>query len=290
MANFFGSALGEWITPGFVSSTVSRSPLGAFPGSGSDFLNGGGGADIMDGGDGNDTYVVDNPGDVAKEAFGDALGGVDTVLASLPTSFTYRLSSNLENLTLTGSNSFSGEGNAKNNVINGNVASNHLFGWDGDDTIRGGGSDDLTHGGAGNDKLYGDAGNDTLVGGTGFDTMSGGTDRDTFVFNAPNESPWSQPDLITDFTRGLDKISVQSIDANVTTSGNEAFSWIGTAPFTNLNGSGFYQPAQLRYFLGNDTNGSPVTYVEGNTDFNHDSNFVIKIQGHLSLTATDFIL
>ena len=57
-------------------------------------MDGGTGADSMDGGFGNDTYIVDNVGDVAAEV----AGGIDTVLASV----SYTLSANLENLTLTG--------------------------------------------------------------------------------------------------------------------------------------------------------------------------------------------
>ena len=40
--------------------------------SGSNVLDGGAGADNMDGGDGNDTYYVDNVGDIVKEVFDDA--------------------------------------------------------------------------------------------------------------------------------------------------------------------------------------------------------------------------
>jgi Ca2+-binding RTX toxin-like protein len=47
-----------------------------------DTLNGGAGADIMRGGKGNDTYVVDNVGDVVIEGAG-FINGVDKVLASI---------------------------------------------------------------------------------------------------------------------------------------------------------------------------------------------------------------
>jgi Ca2+-binding RTX toxin-like protein len=63
-------------------------------GDGSDTLNGGSGADNMNGGFGNDTYIVDNVGDVA----GEVAGGTDTVQSSV----SHTLSTNLENLTLTG--------------------------------------------------------------------------------------------------------------------------------------------------------------------------------------------
>ena len=53
------------------------------------------GADTLIGGEGNDTYVVDNIGDVVTEA---ASAGTDLVQSSV----TYTLGTNLENLTLTG--------------------------------------------------------------------------------------------------------------------------------------------------------------------------------------------
>ncbi|MBC1221565.1 calcium-binding protein [Nostoc sp. UCD121] len=137
-------------------------------GNGNDVLNGGTGADNLDGGDGNDTYIVDNILDVASEVFGDALGGIDTVQASV----SYTLSTNLENLTLTGVAAINGTGNAKNNVINGNSANNVLFGLDGNDQLNGG---------AGNDELRGGSGNDFLFGGTGIDNLDGGDGNDTYI-------------------------------------------------------------------------------------------------------------
>lgn len=133
-------------------------------GTGNDTLNGGTGADSMNGGTGNDTYIVDNVGDTAAESSIVLLGGgTDLVRASV--SFT--LSTNLENLTLTGAAAISGTGNAKANVITGNGAAN---------TLRGLG---------GNDSLIGGAGNDVLDGGAGADTMNGGAGNDRyFVDNA----------------------------------------------------------------------------------------------------------
>jgi Ca2+-binding RTX toxin-like protein len=92
----------------------------------------------MSGGLGNDTYVVDNPGDVVTEA---ASAGTDAVSASV----TYTLSANVENLTLTGTAAINGTGNSRANVITGNAGNNTL------------------DGGAGADTLVGGAGNDTYV-------------------------------------------------------------------------------------------------------------------------------
>src|SRR6185436_7171687 len=112
---------------------------------GNDTLDGGAGADQMFGANGDDTYIVDNAGDVTSET--SALGGVDTVLSSV----TRNLTANLENLTLTGNAAITGAGNALNNVITGNSADNTLYGLDGADTLDGGLGADALQGGAGAD-------------------------------------------------------------------------------------------------------------------------------------------
>jgi len=126
-----------------------------YGGDGNDMLVGGSGIDNMTGGAGNDTYVVEDIGDMVTE---DASGGTDNVKASI----NYTLGANVENLELTGT-AISGTGNALANVITGNSGNNSLFGA------------------AGNDTLNGNDGNDMLDGGTGADTMSGGIGDDRFI-------------------------------------------------------------------------------------------------------------
>jgi len=99
-------------------------------------INGGAGADTMSGGSGSDTYVVDNAGDQTNELVG---SGLDAVLASV----SWTLSTEVENLTLTGTGAISATGNTKNNVLIGNAAANTLDGGAGADRLTGGAGADI---------------------------------------------------------------------------------------------------------------------------------------------------
>ncbi len=131
-------------------------------GSGNDGLYGGAGVDKMTGGIGDDSYGANDVGDNIIE---DALGGTDTVYATLD----WSLGLNLENLVLMGFDNINAAGNADNNYLQGNVGNNILNG-------------DL-----GNDTLKGDLGNDQLIGGLGADTMTGGAGDDTYEVNQSDD-------------------------------------------------------------------------------------------------------
>jgi Ca2+-binding RTX toxin-like protein len=126
---------------------------------GTDFLIGGTGADLMSGGLGNDTFYVDDAGDVAFEAAGQ---GIDRIAASV----SYALSNGseielLEAVNLTATDAFDLTGSDSANTISGNYGANILRGEGGNDVLRGHAGDDFLVGGAGADTMVGGAGNDT---------------------------------------------------------------------------------------------------------------------------------
>lgn len=148
-------------------------------GDGNDTLNGGENGDTMIGGRGDDTYYVDNAADFVFE---NANQGDDFVLASID----YTLPSHVEGMLMQ-IGSRIGTGNARPNVIQGNLEDNTISGLDGRDTLYGYEGDDTLDGGAGNDTLYGGENDDTLIGGRGADYLDGGTGDDTMTGGRGND-------------------------------------------------------------------------------------------------------
>lgn len=144
-------------------------------------------------------------------------------------------------------------------------------------TLTDTGNNDVVDSGLGNDTLPNGAGNDTLVGGGGTDQLTGGAGADSFVFNAITETAsTSARDVILHFEAG-DKINLSGIDANSSVSGDQAFSFIGTAAFTALG--------QLHY-----KSVGGIWLVEGNTTGNTGADFSIEIHNGFALQASDFVL
>lgn len=151
-----------------------------YGGAGNDSFVSGVNSDTLVGGTGDDIYYVNNTNDVVTENAGE---GIDTVNSDV----TYTLSSNVENLTLTGTNAINGTGNELNNYIVGNSANNIITSGTmvttGNDTIYGGAGDDSISVGAGNSYLNGGEGNDTINTTYGFDTYEGGAGNDVIIAN-----------------------------------------------------------------------------------------------------------
>jgi Ca2+-binding RTX toxin-like protein len=277
---------------------------------GNDVLEGGAGLDRMTGGDGADIYYVDNTGDVVIETNATAsIGGSDTVFSSLSA---YTLGANVESGRLLATGVASLTGNSLNNTLYAGAGNNVLNGSTGVDTASyvyadsavnaslavttaqatgGSGADTLVAienltGSNYNDRLTGNAaantlngggGSDILIGGTGKDVLTGGAGNDIFDFNALTETGLTSAtwDIISDFTRGADKIDLLTLDANTATATNEAFHTVigSTAAFSAAG--------QLKFAGG-------VLY--GNTDADSAAEFAIQITGISTLTTSDFIV
>jgi Ca2+-binding RTX toxin-like protein len=209
---------------------------------GDNVLDGKKGADWMAGGLGNDSYHIDNVGDVAVE---EADAGTDT----LTSVYSWTLGAHVENLVLQGGGNLRGFGNDLNNRLTGNDGNNVLDGKKGADWMAGGLGDDSYYiddvgdvvveaAGAGVDTVHsvyswtlganvenlvlrgggnlrgigndlanaisGNDGNNDLYGGLGADVLTGGAGADRFIFDtAPGGG---NVDMITDFVVGQDRI------------------------------------------------------------------------------------
>jgi trimeric autotransporter adhesin len=117
---------------------------------GDDYLDGGAGADTLQGYNGDDTYVIDNAGDVVLESLNMGTDQVNCTLTS------YTLAANVENLNYLGPSTtgFFGTGNALNNTI---------WGWNGSDFLDGAAGADNLYGYAGDDFYYVDNVGDVVV-------------------------------------------------------------------------------------------------------------------------------
>jgi Ca2+-binding RTX toxin-like protein len=132
---------------------------------------------------------------------------------------------------------------------------------------------------SGNDTVVGWTSDDVIVGADGADLMSGGVGADVFLYWWEGDSPaGSGRDIITDFTPGVDNVDLSYIDAKSTISGNQAFTYIGTAAFGSVAG-------ELRY-----VNSGGATIVMADRDGDGTADFEIELTGTLTLSSADFML
>jgi Ca2+-binding RTX toxin-like protein len=289
-------------------------------GGGNDFILGGPGFDVLDGGDGVDTIIY----------FGSGTGVVinlntNTVSGDLASGDSI---SHFENAQGSGRPDML-VGDAGANRLDGDDGADTILGLGGNDVIAGGNGADVLDGGEGVDTLdysrssvrvrfdlginFADAegdtikgfenligsrgddsvagsavantlslgdGDDGLLGGLGRDDLTGGAGADDFEYVQPADSGVTAAtrDVIHDFSHAqLDQLDLHNFDADSGTPGEQTFSFVG--------GNGFSAPGQVRSFLEGDH-----TVVALNTAGSSGAESTIQLDGHVSLSAADFIL
>ncbi|HEY1299759.1 MAG TPA: calcium-binding protein, partial [Stellaceae bacterium] len=219
-------------------------------GDGNDRIDGSTGADDMIGGFGDDTYYVDNTGDVVDENNATYGGGGNTTVfsaISFDLGNSAQVIGTVQTLVLTGTADINAIGTGQNETITGNIGNNVIRGRGGSDQLNGGGGDDLLiagngtgsslSGGPGDDVLRGGNGADRLSGGSGADVMYGGAGNDTYVFDdvgdVANEavagSGGTDRILASISVKLADTAHVQGLIENLTLQGTAAISGGGNA-------------------------------------------------------------
>ena len=160
---------------------------------------------------------------------------------------------------------------------------NLLSGGDGDDILNARAGDDRIEGGAGIDQILGGPGSDILDGGGERDILTGGSGSDVFfyAFTASSTPAAAGRDIIQDFSSAEgDVIWLASIDADATTAGDDAFAYLGAAPFSGTAGE---LRAEFLPAFG-------LTLVQMDVDGDASADMSIQLTGNVPLSATDFLL
>jgi len=240
---------------------------------GNDTLDGGAGVDRLAGGIGDDSYYVDNYSDRVVENAGE---GTDSVFSTA----NFKLSANVENLTLEGSALIWGYGNALDNGLTGNDVANKLYGLDGNDVINGKGGIDLMFGGVGDDTYIVDAYGDRAI-----EKAGEGTDS---VFASADYKLGVNVENLT-LTGTSDIWGYGNVEDNLLTGNNGANKLYGLAGSDTLNGGngndwleGGVGQDQLTggagadsfVFRHGDFGGATVATADEITDFTHGEDHI----------------
>ena len=247
-----------------------------FGGGGDDTLTGSDEvADGLDGGEGNDTISGAGGDTINGRAGNDAL----TITGDTTIGQTYAYGDiGTDTLTLDFAAATTGLTSSSNGALDGFFAGIYYYGIESLDVTTGSGNDTVT-GAGGADTLEAGAGNDILIGSGGADDLRGGAGNDMFRLVALADSTVAVAgrDAIFDFASG-DRIDLATLDANTGTGANDAFTFIGTAAFSNVAG-------QLRYEVV-----ASNRVVSGDVDGNGTADFSVLLTGTGALAAGDFVL
>ena len=212
-----------------------------------DTLDGGAGNDVLDGGDGNDLLYGSRGNDELRGG-----AGVDTVLFDGPAMLV--------------------------DLQTGHATAGEPADGDALDIDSLSGIENVTGSNAG-DLIGGDGAANVLVGRGGLDWLAGRGGADRFTYYGTGDSTAKGADTIADFSRAEgDRIDLSAIDANALAAGNQAFRFIGDAPFTGVG--------QLQFYHANGD-----TFIEANTtDATPGAELRIVLDGLYTPRAGDFLL
>jgi serralysin len=139
------------------------------------------------------------------------------------------------------------------------------------------------------ENAIGGSGDDQINGNQADNEFTGNAGADMFVLaNYSGIAPLptdptrvivdTSVDTITDFESGTDTIDVSAYDANTAMAGDQAFTYIGSAEFTNIAG-------QLRTYVDEDG----INYLAGDINGDGRADFIVNL-AHSGTSAGDLIL
>jgi Ca2+-binding RTX toxin-like protein len=257
---------------------------------GDDQLVGYGGADLLDGGYGDDLLVGGSGGDILSGGAGFDFASY----AASPAGVLVDLLLGGDHLGDAEGDQLSGieglYGSAFRDALNGDEGANHLFGYGGDDFLAGRGGDDGLIAGEGpdcllgqdgNDQLYGETGDDWFEGGAGVDVMVGGSGADRFAWRSIAETGTTAAtsDYVADFNYGEgDRLDLNWVDADPSLWGDQAFTFIGAAPFSGT-------PGEINY-----VHADGFTLIQLQVDADPGVDAMIRLSGTVTPEASWFYL
>ena len=180
-------------------------------------------------------------------------------------------------------------GGTGNERLSGYEGNDSLYGNDGNDNLVGYAGNDLLNGGAGTDTLTSSGGSDTFIGGAGADSIFGtGGANHRVVYESVADSTPTARDRISTINAGR-IIDLSAIDAISGTPDDNAFTFIGTAAFTNgVAGQLRAQLYQTTSIIGLQSN----TYLRGDVNGDTVTDFEVDLWNvaPTTITADWFVL
>ena len=171
---------------------------------------------------------------------------------------------------------------AWSNYLAGGIATKNLISATGaGNNIKGASTGTTTlYGGGTVESMFGTANETVFVGGGGTQYMYGGSGKAIFTYLSIADSTPQSKDVISNFDPTKDVIDLSRIDADLSQSGVQNLTFVGTAAFSAAGGQVLYQQDAA-------TN---TTYVEADLFSDSTPDLYIKINGMLNLTAANFAL